>query len=124
MDIFADIDEGLQAIKDSAPTLMADVPALKALAPWLPLLGITMQAVDTVQTAQGGTLAQAVQTVAQHLTPGQPDTSVLTQAAPASAPATDTASQIAAAAAAVAAPTPDAAQDAVTQAVAALPGGT
>jgi hypothetical protein len=122
MDFYADIDEALAALKDSAPTLMADVPALAPLAPFLPLLGLAMTSVSIVQGATGGSLQQAVQTVAQHLTPGQPDVPVLAGNAPANAPP-DAASQIAAVTAAVAAPTADAVQDAVTTAVAALPGG-
>jgi hypothetical protein len=123
MDFYADIDEALAALKDSAPTLMADVPALAPLAPFLPLLGLAMTSVSIVQGATGSSLQQAVQTVAQHLTPGQADSTILSLPAPAAQPLPDVQAQIAATAAAVAAPTADAAQAAVTTAVAALPGG-
>lgn len=123
MDLFADVDEGLQALKDAAPTLIKDVPLLAPLVPFLPLLGIAMNAVSTVQDATGASLPDAVKQVAQTLTPGAPDSAALTQAAPTSVPVTQTASTIAAAASAVAAPTADASQAAVAQAVSQLPGG-
>lgn len=119
MDTYADLDEGLHALKDAVPTLGGDGAPL---VPFLPLLGIAMTAVRAVQTATHDTLEDAVRTVAQHLTPGQPDTSALTQAAPASAPVTDSKALIAAAAKAVAAPTQEEAIEAATEAVNRLPG--
>src|SRR5215475_8699352 len=86
MDWEGDAEEALKALQDAAPTLMNDVPQLKALSGFLPLLGITLSAVTTVQNATGGTTAEAVQAVAQTLTPGMDSSGALSVAATPSDP--------------------------------------
>jgi len=126
MDWSGDIDEALQALKDAAPTFLTDVPALAPLAGFLPLFGIAMQAVSTIQAANpAASTADAVQAVAQHLTPGQPQAPALApnaSADPSGQSPDDNAAMVQAAAAAAAAPDPATVQNAITNAVATLPG--
>lgn len=46
MDFDADAAEALTVIKDTVPPLVNDVPALKPLVPFLPLIGILLHVVD------------------------------------------------------------------------------
>jgi hypothetical protein len=78
----ADAEEALKALSDAAPLLVADVPQLAPLAPFLPLIGITLKGVSIVQTQTGGSTAEAVSAVAATLTPGMANAQALTAAAP------------------------------------------
>lgn len=74
MDWKGDAVEAIKVLKDAAPAIAIDIPAI---GPFIPLLTIALSAVSTVQHSTGGTTASAVQMVAMHLTPGAPNADAL-----------------------------------------------
>lgn len=78
---FQDIDATLQAIDGYLPTLLNTIglfyPPAAAVAKFLPLIHVLIQGVHTVSTATNTDTATAVQTVAQHLVPGEPNAPAL-----------------------------------------------
>lgn len=84
--IFTDIDEALTAANTVLPTLIPIIgtfyPPAAALAPFLPLMSIVLQDVQLLQQQLGINTQQATATVAQHVTPGQPNAAALGPSTP------------------------------------------
>lgn len=80
MDWEADAAEALSVLKKVAPIIVTEVPALKPLTPFLPLIGIALQAVLAVQRATGDDAGAAVRAVASTLAPGHANAPALTAA--------------------------------------------
>ncbi|HKD44697.1 MAG TPA: hypothetical protein VKD24_03500 [Candidatus Angelobacter sp.] len=80
--VFDQINADLQLAQAELPQLLSVLsiffPPLKAAIPFLSLIPVVIQAVQTVQAATGGTPASATAAVVQHLTPGQPNAPALT----------------------------------------------
>ena len=79
--ILQDIEQALQAANSLLPTILTVVgtfvPQVAAFAKFLPLIQIAIQGVDTVAKVTGTDAATATATVAQHLTPGEPNAPAL-----------------------------------------------
>lgn len=77
----SELDATLQAINGYLPVLLNTIgmfyPPVAAFAKFLPLVSVLIQGVHTVANANNQTAAQAAQTVAQHLVPGEPNTPAL-----------------------------------------------
>lgn len=79
--IVQDVEKALESLNTSLPTVLAVVgtfyPPAAALAKFIPLIQIAIQAVETVAKATGTDASTATATVAQHLTPGAPNSPTL-----------------------------------------------
>lgn len=78
--IFTDIETGLASFEASLPALLplfSLIPGFNTFAPYLELLPTVGQAVQVVQKATNASAEVAKQTIANHLTPGQPNAPAL-----------------------------------------------
>lgn len=74
--VLQDIEAALQAVESILPTALTVVgtfvPQVAAVSKFLPLIQVLLQGVNVVAQATGDA-STASATVAQHLTPGQPN---------------------------------------------------
>jgi hypothetical protein len=79
--VLADIEQALQAANSLLPTIFGVVgtfvPQVTAFSKFLPLIQILISGVDTVAKVTGQDATTAAATVAQHLTPGEPNSPTL-----------------------------------------------
>lgn len=75
-DTAKEVENALDAAEKLAP-LLAVIPGLSSLSPFIGLLPVAIQAVDAVAKSTGVPIATAVTTVAAHLTPGLPNSPAL-----------------------------------------------
>lgn len=79
-------EDALAAAETVAPSVITAltpfVPGFSALTGFLKFLPLAIQAIQLVQQATGGTVQQAAQAVADHLTPGKPNAPALAPVPP------------------------------------------
>jgi phage-related minor tail protein len=79
--VLTDIEDALQALNSVLPTILTVVgtfvPQVAAFAKFAPLIGILISGVHTVAQVTGQDASTAAATVAQHLTPGEPNAPAL-----------------------------------------------
>jgi hypothetical protein len=79
--VLADIEQALEAANSLLPTIFGVVgtfvPQVAAFSKFLPLIQVLITGVNTVAQATGSDASTATATVAQHLTPGEPNAPAL-----------------------------------------------
>jgi hypothetical protein len=81
-----EVEDALNAVQKLVP-LLGLIPGFSSLTPFIGLLPVAIQAVDTVAKSTGVPTTTAVTTVAAHLTPGMPNAPALGAVQPAGTPA-------------------------------------
>jgi len=80
-----EVEDGLKAAQEFLPLLIGALapvfPAAASLQPFLQLIQVAISGVEVVAQATGQTTAASVGEVANHLTPGQPNSPSLSPAA-------------------------------------------
>lgn len=75
-----DIESGLQSAEQMLPMLtplLLMIPGLSVIVPFLPLIPVLIEAVQTIEKATGVSQSNAITQVRMHLTPGMQNTLAL-----------------------------------------------
>lgn len=88
--IIADVEEAITLAQEWLPSVIAAVsvfaPQASVITPFLPLFGVALNGVKVVAQATGADVTAATQEVVNTLTPGAPNSTVLTATNPSDTP--------------------------------------